>query len=157
MSIWLRVTLIVFAAVVVNLGISFISLDNPLPSSAAMQRSVRQNDPVVDALLVRPPQAAVDACLASTKASALTHDDFVRLARCLHRRRLMSTNTVAAVERDHVDRQPAPPHRGGGLKAKPETAWWSFAVWAVALALIILVVFRHRRRPPPGRGLPTSG
>jgi len=100
MSIWLRVTLIVFAAVVVNLGISFISLDNPLPSSAAMQRSVRQNDPVVDALLVRPPQAAVDACLASTKASALTHDDFVRLARCLHRRRLMSTNTVAAVERD---------------------------------------------------------
>ena len=153
MSIWLKVILIVFAAVVVNLGISFISLDNGLPSSAAMRKSL-QPDPLLNAVFVRPPQAAVDACMASVKGAALTHAEIVRVATCLRRKHLVSAKTVAAVKSDTS--------LGGGtgivaLKTKSESVWWSFAIWGVALALIILVVYRHRRRPPPGRVLQANG
>ena len=148
MSVWLKVILIVFAAVVVNIGVSFISLDNALPSSAIIEKS-EQPDPLLDAVFVRPPQAAVGACMASASVNgqAFTHAGIVRVATCLRRKHVVSAKTVAAVKRDTS--------LGGGtgiatFKSKSETVWWSFAIWGVALALIILVVYRHRRRPPPG-------
>src|SRR5438105_8068639 len=99
MNVWLKVILIVVAAVVVNVGISFISLDNGLPSSAAMRKSL-QPDPLLDALFVRPPQAAVDACMASVKGTPLTHAEIVRVATCLHQKHVVSAETVAAVKSD---------------------------------------------------------
>jgi hypothetical protein len=153
MSIWLKVILIVAAAVVVNVVISFVALDHGLPSSIAMRKSV-QPDTLLDAVFVRPPPAAVDACSRSLHGSELTHAEIVRIATCLHRQHFVSTKTLAAVKQDTS--------LGGGtriatLKTKTETAWWSFAVWGVALALVVLVVYRHRRRPPGGTvGPPNS-
>jgi hypothetical protein len=155
MSVWLKVILIVFAAVLVNVDVSFISLDNGLLSSAAMEKSLQQSDPVFYALSVRLPQAAVDVCMPPVKGSALTRADFVRLAKCLRRKHLVSAKTVAAVESDTSIGRPS--RVLVGLKTKSETVWWSFVIWGVALALIILVIYRHRRRPPPGRVLPASG
>jgi hypothetical protein len=113
-----------------------------------MRKSVRP-DPLFD----RPPPAAVDACTMSLKGPELTHAEIVRIATCLRRKRLVSSKTLAAVKRDES--------LGGGtriatLKTKTERLWWSFAVWGVALALVVLVVYRHRRRPPggtPGRAI----
>jgi hypothetical protein len=157
MSVWLKVSLIVFAAVVVSIGISLVPRGGglpSLPSSSAMQKSLQQTDPLIEAVFIRPRQAAVDACSRSREQDGeLTHADIVHIATCLNRRHLVSAKTVAAVKSDTS--------LGGGtgivgLKSKSETVWWSFAIWGVALALIILVVYRHRR-PPPGPALPTTG
>jgi len=153
MSIWLKVMLIVLAAVLASIGAPFIALDNAPSSPAPHQKSLQHTNPVFYALVVRPPQPAVHACMSSVKRSALTsgesalsHEDFVRLANCLRRTHLVSANTVAAVESDRSLGQTvrvvlAP-------KTKPETFWWWFLIWGLALVLIIFLIHRHRRRPP---------
>ena len=144
MTVWLKVTLIVLAAVVISIGISFIpETGGSLPSlPPASSVPATQDQSLIKALFVRPPQAAVDDCLRSTHR-ALTHGDFVRVARCLHAKRFVSAQTVAAVEKDpllgstHITT----------LSAKTTTAtWWWLLTWALALTAIAVVAYRHLRR-----------
>lgn len=148
MSVWLKVTLIVLAAMLVSIGVSLVPAASSLPSPPPRSSlPTFPDEALMKALFDRPPQAAVDACVGSARRSPLTHDDFVRVATCLHRRHFVSAQTVKAVEGD--------PSLGArrivGLKTKTTTGtWWWALTWGVALAAIALVVYRHlRRRPPP--------
>jgi hypothetical protein len=152
MSLWLKIALIALAALLIDVGVSLVPATS-LALSPKLPQSF-PNQPLLDALFVRPPQAAVNACVGST-GGTLTHDDFVRVAKCLRRKHLVSGSTVAAVERSDIG---AGGNRIVSLKAKALDAnWWFWLTWGVALTAIAVVVIRHlRRRPPPSPGLGAS-
>lgn len=149
MSIWLKITLIVFGAVAISFGISLIPAGKLALSAAS--KGVFSDEPLMKALFVRPPQAAVGACLESASQGPLTHDDFVRVAKCLQRRHFVRAWTVKAVERGPL----LGAQRIATLKTKATAAsWWWLLTWSLALAAIVLVVYRHlrHRQPPSGTG-----
>src|SRR5689334_22404775 len=80
------------------------------------------DEPLLTALFVRPPQAAVNACVASTDGT-FAHDDVVRVAKCLHRKHLVSAQTVVAAEKSGIG---AGGNRMVALKAKTTGATWWF-------------------------------
>lgn len=166
MSVWLKVILIVFAAVMVNIGLAFVPRGEggqpPPPSSSAVQKALLPAEPLLEALLDRPAQAAVDVCIASVSHASvsqtgLTHSDFVHIATCLHQRHQVSAEPVAAVKKSKLlGRSSAV----ATLQTKTETGLWRWLwllTWVVALALIAVVVYRHMRRRPPGSVLRASG
>jgi hypothetical protein len=75
MSLWLKIALIALAALLIDIGVSLVPATS-LALSPKLPQSF-PNQPLLDALFVRPPQAAVNACVGST-GGTLTHDDFVQ-------------------------------------------------------------------------------
>jgi hypothetical protein len=150
MSLPVKVSLIVLAMIVVTLAVELIPRHGGLKTSPSAQREFeqlfKQQNKLLDALLVRPPHAALQAC-GAFPAPSLSHAELVRIANCLHRKGFVTVQTVAAVTNDQ--RLGVHQQQVVGLQAKSDTtSWWYWLIWATGLALIAFVVFRHRRRPP---------
>jgi len=148
MKLGLKIAAVVVATYFASMVV--LSLATPAPRVPRINESEVRAKTARDAIILRHPIATLRRCgLVVPEGAAViisaSHKRLVRVARCLERKNLITSQELRTVERDKDFEFAGASGRGVAVRVSG-WAWQVAIVWLVGAALIGSLLYRHWKR-----------